>query len=422
MLNLIEHTHSLARSLLETEIRGIKVDLGYAFQCGEELLAEKKQREELMHSSAVGEIREIEEELWEAEKAKRKTEKGKANVKRPVFNFLSSPQKGRLLFEKLGLPGIRKKKTGNWDTSKAVIEDISNLHPVAEHITRYNQVNVYYNTVVKGIITRAINDRIFPEFNVIGTKQGRISHSNPNMGNMPARDPEWNKLRGIFLPDPGFVFNCLDYGQIEVCVAAHYSGDSNLLKIVCEGASQHDITAESLSIPRFQAKTLNFSMQYGAGPGKISRMLDCSFDEAKKVFDQYWSTYAGQRNLQQECLANVEAGRPIVNLIGRKRHFRPGKRDPWDPDYRRGYSALIQSTAADITNRAFYLVDAELKQRGWGCGAWTVHDELITMVQKERAEEAYQLTSEIMLRVGTELGLSVPLKVDGKEGLKRWEK
>lgn len=422
MIDLVEHTHLLARTLLQTELQGIKVDLEYAFSCGEELLKEKKAREEQMLASAESEILQLEEEMWEVERAKRKTEAGKARVKRPKFNFASSVQRGQLLFEKLGLPGTRKKKTNNWDTSKGAIADVAHLHPIAEHITRYNQVNVYYNTVVKGVISRAIEDRIYPEFNVTGTKQGRISHSNPNMGNMPARDPEWNKLRAIFLPDDGYVFNCLDYGQIEVCVAAHYSGDSNLLKIVCEGASQHDITAESLGIPRQQAKTLNFSMQYGAGPGKISKVLDCSMSEAKQVFDQYWATYAGQRDLQQECLQKVESGEPIVNLFGRKRHFKPGKREPWDKDYRRGYSALIQSSAADITNRAFYLADAELRNRNVGRGAWTVHDELILLVKKEKAEEIHQIVADIMQNVGVEVGLSVPLKVDGKFGLERWEK
>ena len=420
-MNIIDHVHKLADALLVTEISGIKVDIPYALEMGQMLLKEQKNLQELMRSSAAKEIAELEEEDYQLRLAEKKTERGKANVKYKEFNFSSSKQRGQLLFEKLALPG-EKKRTGNWDTSKGAIEDIRHKHPVAEHITRFNQVTTYYNTVIKGVVTRAIDSRIYPEFSVVGTKQGRISHKNPNMGNMPARDLEWNKLRGIFLPDEGYVFNCIDYGQIEVCVAAHYSRDMNLLKIVCEGASQHDITAESLGIERQLAKTINFAMQYGAGPQKISKILDCGMDEAERVYEQYWDTYSGQRALQQECLARVEAGEDIINIMGRRRHFKAGKRAPWDKDYRRGYSSLIQSSAADITNRAFYLVNEELKRRSLGRGVWTVHDELITMVEKERAEEAYDLTSEIMLQVGTEVGLSVPLKVDGKKELQRWEK
>lgn len=375
-----------------------------------------------MYESAKDAVYEVEMDLMQKELDKRKTEAGKARVKWPQFKFNSPKQVGSLLFEKLKLPGSIKKKTGNWITSRDAIEEIKHLHPVCENITKYNQLTTYYGTFIKGMLERSVGDRIYPSFNVNGTKQGRISHSDPNMGNIPARDPEWSKIRGIFLPDEEYVINAIDYAQIEVCVAAHYSQDPNLLRIIYEGISQHDITAESMEVSRSTAKTINFAMQYGATEVKIAKILDCSRDEAKVALDKYWQTYAGQKRIIDRTIAMVEAGRPIVNLFGRARHFEPGKRKPWSKDRRRGYSHLTQSTAADITNRAFYLVDLYLRERGWGRGSWTVHDELITMVKKEYAEEAFKASQEIMVKVGEEVGLTVPLKTDGKWSLSKWEK
>lgn len=422
MISLLEHQHKLAAALLKTEISGIRIDLPRTMDLGEELLQSIKETRGSMRTSAEAEIEAMELEELQERIDKLKREDAKARQKIKPFNFNSSKQVGELLFERLELPGQRKRATGNWITSKVYLEEIAHLHPIVENITKNNRYSTYYNTLIKGTLERAIDGVIYPTFDVNGTKQGRISHKNPNMGNVPARDPYWAKLRGIFLPPEGMVINCIDYSQIEVCVAAHFSQDKNLLRIINEGASQHDITAESLGIERSVAKTINFAMQYGATEYKIATILDCSVEEAKGVLVKYWETYSGQKRVIDECRRKVEAGRTVYNLFGRARHFRPGKRRPWDSDLRRGYSALIQGTAADITNRAFYLASDMLEREGLGRSGWTVHDELILFSNADRAEEAFDKVSALMIQVGKEIGLSVPLSVDGKHGLERWEK
>lgn len=374
-----------------------------------------------MREAALEQIEAMEEEDYQTRVAEKKTERGKKNVKKKEFSFNSSKQVGELLFERLGLPAEFTDK-GNFKTSKDYIEEIKHLHPVAERISRFNQVNTYYGTFVKGIFDRLEGDRIYPEFNVNGTKQARISHKNPNMGNFPSRDPEWSKLRGIFLPDEGEVICTADYGQIEICVAAHFSQDPNLLKVVNEGISQHDITAQNLNIDRAKAKTLNFAEQYGCGPKKIAKILECTYEEAKEIHTKYWDTYKRQKQIIDLCKEFVDKGETVYNIIGRPRHFERRRREFWDKDYRKSYSHLIQSSAADITNRAFYLVSEELERRGIGRAGWSVHDELIMFVKKGFTEEALNVMIDTMKSVGPEFGLTVPLTVDAKGDLERWSK
>lgn len=425
------HVHRLARALMHTESQGIRIDLEYTTELGVELKQHMDKVQTAISDCTQTEREMVEYDLWseklDKEVPKLKTEKGRIkkaqNMPKPEFNFNSSDHLGRLLYEKLGLPP-KKTPKGSWMTRKGYLEQIEHLHPVPRHIMDHNRFKSYYGTFVEGILNRAVGDRIHPEFNVNGTDTGRISHENPNMGNMPSRDEEWStKIRGQFLPDEGEVIAKSDYSQLEVVVAAHYSQDKNLLKIIRDGASLHDITNEGLGIgDRSKAKTLNFAMQYLCWWKRVQLILDCSEREAKRVWNGYWELYSGQKQVIDGLARQVDNGQTIESIFGRKRHFEHIKRNPGDKAYRQAYSFLIQGTGGDLMNRAFYLSFEEYKKKGIGRAGFTIHDEGLMFPKKEYAEEGLAILEKNMVQSGIDMGLSVPLKVEGETGLTRWKK
>jgi DNA polymerase I-like protein with 3'-5' exonuclease and polymerase domains len=194
----------------------------------------------------------------------------------------------------------------------------------------------------------------------------------------------------------------------------------NLLRIVNEGASQHDITASSLGIPRDIAKNVNFACQYGAGAYKLSKMLGVTNIEGEKALAKYWETYSGQKKVMDECSAKVDAGQPIINPFGRRRRFEKMQRKGWDSAYRQAWNALVQGTGSDCTSRAFYLADRALRNRSIGKGLFTVHDEIIIQAKIGCEAEAEKILLDTMSYVGVELGLTISLKAQGSGPMERW--
>jgi len=229
---------------------------------------------------------------------------------------------------------------------------------------------------------------------------------------------------GIYVPDPGYVFLACDYSQLEVTLAAHFSRDTNLLRIINEGASQHDITAEGLGVTRSTAKTINFAMQYGAGANKIQEILGCSETEAQHALTQYWSTYSGLQKFIHECHAKVEKGEPLINPFGRHRRFPVEFTNHWAKEKakRQAANSLVQGTGADCTNAALYQVNDALLYFKLGKALFTIHDEILITVKKEACEEAKELLIFIMQDIGKQINLTVPLKVECSQPMLRWVK
>lgn len=413
---LVSHVHALQRSLLETEIAGIAVDRDYLMQKGVELKTRIESLLPQMRSLVADQISVIECDEWVKEIEKRKTPAGRSRVSRPTFSFDSSRQLARLLYGVLSLPEQLNEKTKAVSTDYDSLEKIKDRHPVIPLILEYREAQKIYGTYIEGTLERMVEGRIYPSFNVAGTATGRISHSNPNMGNMP-RD---GGIRGLFVPDPGTVFISADFSQLEVCLSAHFTRDENLLRIVNEGASQHDITASSLGIPRNLAKTVNFGMQYGCSHFKVAKVLGVSNEKGKEAYDKYWETYSGQKRVMDECSAKVDRGEPIISPFGRRRRFEVRQRKPWDGAYRQAWNALVQGTGSDCTSRAFYLADSRLRERAVGRALFTVHDEIVIQAKTEHAEEAQRVLLEAMSAVGEEIGLSVKLKAEGSGPMERW--
>lgn len=414
--SLINHVHQLQYALLQTEIRGVKVDIDYLTELGTRLTSQIEQLKPQMRKLVENEIELIELELWEKKLATFKTDKGKSRVTRPEFSFDSSRQLSDLLYTKLELPLQTNEKTGNVTVDDSALERLKSHHPVIEKLRDYRETNKVLTTYVEGTAGRLKNGLIYPEFRVNGTVTGRISHSNPNLGQLPKS----GGVRGIYIPQPGHVFLSADYSQLEVCIEANLTKDKNLIKIFQDGLSKHDITAEALGIDRHAAKTLNFALQYWASHFKVAKLLKITEKEAYKVWSAYWELYSGPKKLKAETDRMVDAGEPIVNLFGRKRRFPPRKRQPWDKDYRRAYNFLIQSPGADITSKAFYQISDKLRQHGSDRALFTVHDEILIEVKETHKASWAIILGEIMVRVGHEIPLEIPLKAETSGPMTRW--
>lgn len=421
---LIEHVHDLALGLYDTEITGVIIDLDYIAKLGVEYRQRIMTLDRKMRDSAKNEIELCEMDMWVKELLKRKTPKGRAGVERPVFNLSSSKQLADLLYGKLNLPEQRKKnkKTKEWSVSvdDDSLEKIKHQHSIVHLLQDFRANEKVYGTYIEGSLDRQVDGRIYPEFNVNGTVTGRISSSNPNMQNMPRE----GNIRGMFLPDSGHKLISCDYAQLEVVIAAHYSQDKNLLKIVREGASKHDITAEALGIERQLAKTLNFAMQYQCTPIKVAEVLGVSMGEASHAWNKYWEAYAGEKLVIDECKKLVDGGLPIINLYGRRRRFPKEFDAGWKREeaYRQAYSSKIQGSGADLTHEAFYLMAQYLRDRKLGRALFEVHDEILVQSKEYVVQEVSLVLQSVMIGVGKRANLTVDLGVDCSDPLDRWEK
>lgn len=447
--SLVEHVHMLARSLLDTEIQGVRVDLPYLVELGNTLtplITNAKASMEKLAEVGIACVR-LDQQAKEVLKAW--TPKGKKwrSVPVPEFNWNSHKQLASLLYGKLELPvqyNVDKKtRLKKVSTDDKALESIENLHPLPKALREYSTYQKVYTAFIEGTLGRVQDSCVYPSFNVNGTVTGRISSSDPNLQQVPAAG-EWAKVRGIYIPDDGHVLISADYEQLEVVIAAHFSQDPNLLRVVIGGESKHDITAAALGVPRSVAKTLNFALQYGCGPKKVAEILNTAvtnvvyrlegvpseemerkrMQDGVKAYNQYWKTYAGERDVIAECAAKVRMGEPIVTPWGRHRRFPTDWAQTWmqRAAERQAYSALIQGTGADCTSWAYYQTHMTLQARGWGRGLFPVHDEIIISVRKDKIVEAGKLMRDCMVAAGELVKLTVPLKAKVNPPTDRWTK
>lgn len=429
--SLIEHVHLLALALYDTEVRGVRVDLDYLVKVGAGLKERIDSGHLRMRALVPNELAKLEAELWleriEKAQAKLKTEAGKVKaakrIKQEPLNWQSGPQLQRLVYGELALPvqykWDRKTRTRKATLDDDAMEELSFLHPVIEEIRSHRADQKTYGSFIVGTLERHRGGRIYPSFNVNGTVTGRISSSNPNLQQLPRE----GGIRGIYVPEPGFKLISCDYGMLEVVIAAHFSQDKNLLKIIHEGASKHDITAAALGIERQKAKTVNFAMQYMCGPKKVEAILGCSKKDGEHAWNKYWEAYAGEKKVIEECKARVDAGLPIIGLYGRRRRFpnvfaSDGERAAV---YRQAYSSLIQGSGADLVHQAFYTFAHHMESSGAGRAIFEVHDQLLSEARAEVADQALEAMGRIMVETGQLVGLTVPLTVDPQGPMDRWE-
>jgi len=326
-----------------------------------------------------------------------------------------------LLYERCKLPPQSKynpkTKKRQISVDDECLSKLGDLHPGISAIRDYREQVKIYGTYIEGTLGNLQGGRIYPSFNVAGTDTGRVAHSAPNMANIPAI----GGIRGMYVPEPGMVLLSADYSGQEVCLEANFTKDPNLKKIVAEGLSKHDITAEGLQIDRKKAKTLNFALQYWCTAGKVAKILGVSKAEGERAYQKYWDTYAGCRTLKQETDAVVEQGGTLVTAFGRMRRFARKKRNEFDADYRKAYNFIIQSPGADLTSMAAYLLNGWLKANGLGRVLFTIHDEILLQCPPEFVTLVTKKTREVMVQCGEYINLEIPLKVEISEPMPRWE-
>ncbi len=346
-----------------------------------------------------------------------------------VFNIQSPLQLGKILFEKLGLPPLKKTKRG-YSTNAEVLEKLRPRHPIISHILEYRQLTKLNSTYVEGLgKVIAPDGRIHTSFQNTVTATGRLSSTEPNLQNIPVRTPLGAEMRSMFMAAPGMVLVDADYSQIELRLLAHMSGDSEMIAAFNSGVDIHTVTAsqvfgvgveEVTGEMRRAAKAVNFGIVYGISPFSLSEDIHVTVAQAKAYMEKYFDHYAGVRAYMDRVVEQGKADGWVSTLYGRRRWLPELKSSNFNTrsfGERVALNMPIQGTAADIIKLAMVRVDAALTQAGLrGRLVLQVHDELIVECPEAEAEQVKALLTREMEGVAE---LSVPLTVDAKVG-KSW--
>ncbi len=342
------------------------------------------------------------------------------------FNINSTQQLGHILFHDLGLPPVKKTKTG-YSTSAEVLEKLRSQHPVVEQVLEYRQLAKLNSTYVEGLAKVIAPDgRIHTSFQNTVTATGRLSSTEPNLQNIPVRTPLGAEMRKMFMAGPGNILVDADYSQIELRLLAHIAGDQAMQDAFNTGADIHTITASQvLGIPvekvtkaeRSSAKAVNFGIVYGISSFSLSQDIHVSVNEAKEYMDRYLSTYAGVARYQKEVVEKAKSEGYVSTLMGRRRwvpELRSSNFNQRSFGERVALNAPIQGTAADLIKLAMVRVDCRLRKEGLKARlVLQVHDELIVECPEKETETVKNILREEMEGVAT---LAVPLTADAEAG------
>ncbi len=342
------------------------------------------------------------------------------------FNINSPKQLGVILFEKMGLPGGKKTKTG-YSTAADVLEKLAPEQPVIRDILSYRQLTKLKSTYADGLAgCIALDGRIHTRFQQTVTATGRLSSTDPNLQNIPIRIELGRLIRKVFLPREGCVFADADYSQIELRVLAALSGDERLIQAYREDQDIHRATAalvfhkdpsEVTDLDRRNAKAVNFGIVYGISSFGLGEDLGIGRKEAQKYIDDYFVAYPGLKQYIDELVAfakekgyaltKYDRRRPIPELASSnfmQRSF--GERV--------AMNAPIQGTAADIIKIAMLRVDRRLRAEALKSKLiLQVHDELLIETYEDEIEKVEAILKEEMKAAAD---LAVPLEVGYAQG------
>ncbi len=349
------------------------------------------------------------------------------------FNLNSPKQLGEVLFVKLGLPVVKKTKTG-YSTDAEVLEKLAPYHDAVRLILQYRTLAKLQSTYVEGLMKE-----ISPETGKVHTfyrqtiaATGRLSSQFPNLQNIPIRLEEGRKLRKVFVPsEPGWSILAADYSQIELRVLAHISGDERMKEAFVEDMDIHTktamdvfgVTADSVdSNMRRSAKAVNFGIVYGISDYGLSQNLNIPRKEAAKFIEQYFEVFKGVRRYMDEIVVEARKQGYVTTLLERRRYLPEINAKNFNLRSfaeRTAMNTPIQGTAADIIKLAMVHMDKALHERGLKSRMLLqVHDELVFEVPEDELEEMKQLLPEVMAGA---LALSVPLKAEVSYGSNWYE-
>ncbi len=345
------------------------------------------------------------------------------------FNINSTQQLGHVLFDQLGLPPVKKTKTG-YSTNADVLEKLMGRHPIIQVILDYRQLTKLKSTYADGLGKVIDPDgRIHTSFQNTVTATGRLSSTEPNLQNIPVRTQLGAQLRKMFVAGPGMALVDADYSQIELRLLACMAEDQAMMEGFRSGEDIHTITAsqvfgvpqeEVTPLMRRSAKAVNFGIVYGISPFSLSQDIGVTVQQAKEYMDKYFEHYAGVRAYMDAVVERAKKDGYVSTLFGRRRWVPELKSSNFNTrsfGERVALNAPIQGTAADIIKLAMIRVRNRLLEEGLrGRLVLQVHDELIVECPLEEVPAVCKLVKEEMEGAAA---LPVPLVADTGTG-KSW--
>lgn len=349
------------------------------------------------------------------------------------FNINSPKQLGVILFEKLGMKGGKKTKTG-YSTAADVLEKLRFEHPIVDKILNYRTLAKLKSTYADGLLAVMDMDteKIYSTFNQTITATGRISSTEPNLQNIPVRLELGRELRKVFIPESeDFCFLDADYSQIELRVLAHIAGDESLIEAFKNNQDIHRMTAsqvfhvpfdEVTSQQRSNAKAVNFGIIYGKGSFTLGQDLGITRKEAEDYINAYFARYPKIKGFMDDTIKNGAKNGYVSTLWNRRRampELQSGNFIQRAAGERAAMNMPIQGSAADIIKLAMIKVHKALKEGGYKSRLiLQVHDELLIETYKEEKEAVAKILKENMEQAAK---MAVPLDVDVHEGASWFE-
>lgn len=352
------------------------------------------------------------------------------------FNVGSPKQLGEILFDRLGVPGGEKGKTGAYGTGADILEDITTLedsHPtgarLAARVLDWRQI-----AKLKSTYTDALQEAINPEtgrvhtsYSIAGANTGRLASTDPNLQNIPVRTEEGRRIREAFVAPAGKVLVSLDYSQIELRILAHIADIPALQQAFRDGIDIHAMTAsEMFNVPldqmtpdvRRKAKAINFGVIYGISGFGLARNLRIPRGEAQGFIDRYFERFPGIKEYMSETVKFAQANGHVQTLFGRKIHTPEiNAKGPGQGFAKRAaINAPIQGTAADVIRRAMIRMPAAISHLPARM-LLQVHDELLFEVDEGAADDLAKVAKDVMEDANLPaVDLKVPLTVESGKG------
>jgi DNA polymerase I len=353
-----------------------------------------------------------------------------------AFNIGSTKQLGDVLFEKLGLPGGKKGKTGAYGTDASILEELAPLHDVPRQVLEWRQLTKLKSTYADALAEEIDREtgRVHTSYALAVAATGRFSSNNPNLQNIPIRTEEGRRIRRAFVAEPGHLLLSADYSQIELRLAAHVADVPELKQAFRDGIDIHALTAsEVFGVPlaemdantRRRAKAINFGIIYGISAFGLGAQIGVPQAEAGAYIRAYFERFPAIRAYMERIKTDCRRTGYVETIFGRK-CFISGIRDP-NPARRAGaerqaINAPLQGSAADIIKRAMGRIPAALAHAGLQARMLLqVHDELLFEVPEAETEETARVVKGVMEGAcAPHCELSVPLVVETGQG-KNWD-
>ena len=347
------------------------------------------------------------------------------NITKKEFNLNSPKQLSDIFFNELKYPVLKKTPKGAPSTDASVLEELSKNYELPKHILKYRELEKIRSTYVDGLLPEVSNDsKIHTHYNLFGTTTGRLSSEKPNLQNIPNKTELGQQIRDFFISKPSMNFILSDYSQIELRVLAHLSQDSEMIKILNEKNSDiHSETAARIfnqplnevnSEMRRKAKEVNFGLIYGMESFGLSKSLDISQKEAKKLIDAYFDQFPKVKRFLEEVVSNAEKNTYTKTLFGRTRYIRELASSNFQMKAmgkRIAMNAPIQGTASDIMKIAMIKVRAALNSFDNANLLLQIHDEIVIETKKKDVDNVLSVVSKNMQNA---VRLDVPLYVNTK--------